>query len=332
MTLLRELRRKMSLESMIKRSYRTTGVDLLDGIIYGWPRRALALIYGSQKAGKTSLAMQAALQVAATEKSHVLYLDTESGGASELRLYNMAAAMGFNEADIPRILSMIQIFKANEISEQHRIITFDWDTFRKTNDVQLYVVDSIAWLYHNRVMNAPSEHVGSVAREVMGKLEMQTKTLLSYASAGASVIYTSWSASKAKKAFEEHTRRELMRTARKGIVDTRDIDVVLGTYGEDYIGGRFIGYMSKVIARIWRLQGDLRFFVVEAHREKPDGVGIYMRISAAGLQPLPDSKPVRVEQEMIQRLVREEEAVVADSVGSGGSGQAAGRRMGRGKN
>ncbi|MEM4290270.1 MAG: AAA family ATPase [Nitrososphaerota archaeon] len=50
----------MSLESMIKRSYRTTGVDLLDSIIYGWPRRGLALIYGSQKAGKTSLAMQAA--------------------------------------------------------------------------------------------------------------------------------------------------------------------------------------------------------------------------------------------------------------------------------
>ncbi|MEM1988183.1 MAG: AAA family ATPase [Candidatus Caldarchaeum sp.] len=323
----------MSLESMIKRSYRSTGVNELDSIIYGWPRRGLALIYGSQKAGKTSLAMQAALQVAATEESHVLYLDTESGGASELRLYAMAAAMGFNEADIPRIVSMVHIYKANEISEQHRIITDDWDMFRKTNDVQLYVVDSIAWLYHQRVMNAPSEHVGSVAREVMGKLEMQTKTLLGYAAGpGASIIYTSWSASKAKKAFEEHQRREMARTAKKGVVDVRDIDIVLGTYGEDYIGGRFVGYMSKVIARIWRLQGDLRFFVVEAHREKPDGIGIYMRIGAAGLQPMPNSQPVRVEQEMIQRLVREEEAVVADTVGSGGSGQAAGRRMGRGKN
>jgi hypothetical protein len=32
------------------------------------------------------------------------------------------------------------------------------------------------------------------------------------------------------------------KDARKGVVDVRDLDVVLGTYGEDYIGGRFIGY------------------------------------------------------------------------------------------
>ncbi|MEM4417687.1 MAG: AAA family ATPase, partial [Nitrososphaerota archaeon] len=292
----------MSLEPIIKRSYRTTGIKELDSLIYGWPKRGLSLVYGSQKAGKTSLAMQAALHVAA-EGSQVLYLDTESGGAGELRLYSMAAALGLSEADIPRTTSMIHIYKANEVSEQHRIITDDWNTYRKTNDVGLYVVDSVAWLYHQRVMNAPPEHVGSVAREVMGKLEMQTKTLLGYAAdSGASIIYTSWSASKAKKAFEEHQRREMMKTARRGVVDVRDIDVVLGTYGEDYIGGRFIGYMSKVIARIWRLQGDLRFFVVEAHRERPDGIGIYMHIGAAGLQPMPNSQPVRVEQEMIQKL------------------------------
>jgi hypothetical protein len=64
------------------------------------------------------------------------------------------------------------------------------------------------------------------------------------------------------------------KDARKGVVDVRDLDVVLGTYGEDYIGGRFIGYMAKVIARIWRLQGNLRFLVVEAHRERPDNIGL----------------------------------------------------------
>lgn len=327
------------MEEIARRYYRSTGIPVLDGIMLGWPRRGLALVYGSQKAGKTTLTLQSAIETVRAEDKFVLYLDTESGGAGELRLHSLAEARGIPSAEIPRMLSRIVIHQAGELSEQHRIITDDWDAFRKTRHVGMYIVDSIAWHYHQRVMNAPSEHVGSVARELMGKLELQTKTLMNYArDSGASVIFTSWSASKAKKSFEDHQRRELQKAARRGIVDTRDLDVVLGTYGEDYIGGRFVGYMAKVITRIWRLQGDLRFFVVEAHRERPDQVGIYMRISEKGLTPVPDAKPVRVEAEMARRLVAEEVEAVADepidvegSVGSGGAGQAPRRRMGRGK-
>jgi hypothetical protein len=94
--------------------------------------------------------------------------------------------------------------------------TPDRDSVRKRSDISLYVVDSIAWLYHQRVMNAPPEHVGSVARELMGRLELQTKTLINYArDSGASIIFTSWSSSKAKKAFEEHQRREMEKEAKK---------------------------------------------------------------------------------------------------------------------
>jgi len=150
---------------------------------------------------------------------------------------------------------------------------------------------------------------------------------------GATVLYTSWSASKAKKAFESHQLRELEKQARKGVVDLRDIDVVLGMYGEDYIGGRFLGYVAKVIARIWRLQGDLRFFVVEAHREKPDNIGLYMRLTEKGLQPAEGASPVKLEAEMKRRLVQEGEVVIAqDADGSGEAGQPSGRRMGRRKN
>jgi RecA/RadA recombinase len=58
----------------VKRYYRTTGVPALDQLIYGWPRRGLALIYGSQKAGKTTLALQAAVTTA-LEEGKVLMLD-----------------------------------------------------------------------------------------------------------------------------------------------------------------------------------------------------------------------------------------------------------------
>jgi RecA/RadA recombinase len=304
-----------SLETLIRRYYRTTGVPVLDDMIYGWPRKGLALIYGSQKAGKTTLAMQAAVHTVLDEGRQVLYLDTESGGASELRLYTLASALGVSEADIPSVVSRITIFKAYDLGDQHRIITEDWGEITQTGEVGMFAVDSVAWHYHQRVMNTPSEMVGAVARELLGRLEMEIKTLLKYAEkTGASIIYTSWSASKAKKAFEEHQRRELEKAARKGFVDTRDLDVVLGTYGEDYIGGRFIGYMAKVIARIWRLQGDLRFFVVEAHREKRDNIGIYMRVSEKGLHPVDGAKPVPVESEMRRRLIAEEEkAVEADA-------------------
>jgi RecA/RadA recombinase len=321
------------MESLIRKFYMSTGVQELDELMYGLPRSGLALIYGSQKAGKTTFAMQAALRAAADEGKAVLYLDTESGGVSQLRFYNLAAANGVKEADIPRILSQIQIFKANELSEQHNLIMKDWDQLRKTRDIGLYVVDSVAWHYHQRVMNAPSEHVGSIARELMGKLELETKTLLNYASqTGACIVFTSWSASKAKKAFEQHQLRELEKSAKKGFVDVRDLDVVLGAYGEDYIGGRFLGYISKVILRIWRLQGDLRFLVVEAHREKRDNIGIYMRLTDRGLVPAEGAKPVPVEAEMRRRLVEEEDVAVAqDTDGSREAGYASGGRMGRRK-
>jgi KaiC/GvpD/RAD55 family RecA-like ATPase len=77
-------------------------------MIYGWPRRGLALIYGSQKAGKTTLALQAAVTTA-LEEGKVLMLDTESGGIGELRLYSLAQAMGVKEDLIPRILSNITV-------------------------------------------------------------------------------------------------------------------------------------------------------------------------------------------------------------------------------
>ena len=321
-------------EHLVRQHYRTTGVQALDKLIYGWPRRGLALIYGSQKAGKTTLALQAAVQVAASEEGRVLLLDTESGGIGELRIESLALAMGVKEDLISMVRSRINIYQANEMSEQHDIIMDEFDMAVKQYDVSLFVIDSISWHYHQRVMNAPAEHVGSVARELIGKLELQTKTLLKYArDSGASVIFTSWSASKAKKAFEDHQRREMERAAKKGTVDIRDLDVVLGTYGEDYIGGRFIGYLAKVIARIWRLQANRRFFVVEAHREKPDNMGLYMQITEAGLQPLPGAEPVPVEREMLRRLLQEEEAVVSQDTPRSGEGrQPSARRDTRGKN
>jgi RecA/RadA recombinase len=321
-------------EHVVRQYYRTTGVQALDRLIYGWPRRGLALIYGSHKAGKTTLALQAAVQVAVSEEGRVLLLDTESGGIGTLRFETLARAMGVKDDLISMVKSRINVYQANEMSEQHDIIMDEFDMAVKQYDVSLFVVDSISWHYHQRVMNVPSEHVGGVARELIGKLELQTKTLLKYAKdSGASVIFTSWSASKAKKAFEDHQRREMERAAKKGTIDIRDLDVVLGTYGEDYIGGRFIGYLAKVIARIWRLQANRRFFVVEAHKEKPDTMGLYMQITEAGLQPLPGAEPVPVEREMLRRLLQEEEAVVSQDTPRSGEGrQPSARRDTRGKN
>jgi RecA/RadA recombinase len=321
-------------EHVIRQYYRTTGVQALDRLMYGWPRRGLALIYGSEKAGKTTLALQAAIQVVLSEEGRALLLDTESGGIGELRLESLAMAMGVKEDLISMVKSRINVYRAAEMAQQHDIIMNEFDMAVKQYDVSLFVVDSISWHYHQRVMNAPAEHVGSVAREMIGRLESQTKTLLKYAEdTGASVIFTSWSASKAKKAFEDHQRREVQRAAKKGIIDIRDLDLVLGTFGGDFIGGRYIGYLAKVIARIWRLQGNRRFFVVEAHREKPDNMGLYMQITEAGLQPLPGAEPVPVERVMLSRLLEEEEAVVSQDTARGGEGrQPSARRYARGKN
>ena len=85
--------------------------------------------------------------------------------------------------------------------------------------------------------------------------------------------------------------------------------------------------MAKVIARIWRLQGNLRFLVVEAHRERPDNIGLYMQITEKGLQPVPEAKPTPVEKEMLRKLLQEEDEVVSqDTSGSGKDRQTTTRR------
>jgi KaiC/GvpD/RAD55 family RecA-like ATPase len=100
-------------EHLVRQHYRTTGVQALDKLIYGWPRRGLALIYGSQKAGKTTLALQAAIQAAVSEEGRVLLLDTESGGIGELRLETLAMAMGVKEDLISMVKSRINVYQAN---------------------------------------------------------------------------------------------------------------------------------------------------------------------------------------------------------------------------
>jgi hypothetical protein len=90
--------------------------------------------------------------------------------------------------------------------------------------------------------------------------------------------------------------------------------------------------MAKVISRIWRLQGNLRFLVVEAHRERPDNIGLYMQITERGLQPVPEAKPTPVEKEMLRKLLQEEdEAVSQDTSRSGKDRQTTTRRNTGGK-
>jgi hypothetical protein len=87
-----------------------------------------------------------------------------------------------------------------------------------------------------------------------------------------------------------------------------------------------------VIARIWRLQGNLRFLVVEAHRERPDNIGLYMQITEKGLQPVPGARPTPVEKEMLRKLLQEEdEAVSQDTSGSRKDRQTTARRNTSGK-
>jgi RecA/RadA recombinase len=329
-------------KEILQQYYVSTGMDKLDELIYGWPKGRIALVYGHFKSGKTTLAMMASIRAIA-EKRHVLYLDAENR-ATPMRFHTLAEGMvkrGLVK-DFPResISSYLHLYTATSLAEQHEIVTEDFIEKLREEDVGLVVIDSVAVFYHDRVINAPRELTASEAREVMGKISNELMRIQRGASKqGAPIIAISWSASKAGYALQMWQKKQLIESIKTGKAEISDVyanlDVLLGTFGTDFIGGQFLGYRAHFLLRLFRLPGELRYAYLTAHGDRPDGYGLQMVMTEAGLVPAPNAKIERPTEQYIRELVaREEEEVRKDEevtreieVGSpAGEGRRPGRR------
>ncbi len=282
---------------LIERYYASTGLAELDELMLGYRRGGVTLLYGNFKSGKTTLAAMAAVRAMA-EGRRALYLDTENA-VTPIRIYTLARAMrvrGLIRSD-PDISGLLHLYNVTSLAEQHDVVMNEMSEKVRGLNVGVVVVDSVANFFHNRVLQAPREQVASVAREVMGKISTEISHLQTLCGRKEiPIILTTWNASKAGYALAAWQRQRLVSAMREGEAQREEIlanlDTLLGTdYLTDFLGGQYLGYRVTALLRLFRLAGPRRFAYLAAHRDRPDGEGLYMQVTEAGLLPEPGARP-----------------------------------------
>jgi len=145
-------------------SYIPTGCISLDKLLGGgFPTKSVSLIYGEAETGKTSLAVQCAVNCA-RRGSKSLFIDTD-GTFSYERLSQIA------EYDYQKISPLLIITRPTTFQEQSRAI----DQLEKviTNKFGLIVVDTATSLY--RVELEDTEETYAANRELNRQLAVLTQ-------------------------------------------------------------------------------------------------------------------------------------------------------------
>lgn len=144
-----------------------TGCDPIDDLLGGgFPRGAATQIYGQPAAGKTNLALGAAVEVAARGET-ALFIDTE--GVSVDRMEQLAAARG----DVDSIASNIVVSEATSFEEQEQAVK---DAADLASQVELVVLDSATGFYRlERTEQADGEALRGVARQLTHLLAQARK-------------------------------------------------------------------------------------------------------------------------------------------------------------
>jgi len=127
--------------------------DLLDG---GFGRGTVSQVYGPPAAGKTNVALAAAVEVAAAG-GRVLYVDTEGLSADRFRDVAAASAGGPVEDVAERII----ITEAYDFADQQEAVR---DAAEFAEEVDLIVLDSATGFY--RLERAGDEQAGDALRQV----------------------------------------------------------------------------------------------------------------------------------------------------------------------
>jgi DNA repair protein RadB len=148
----------------------TTGCGPVDDLLGGGLERgAVTQVYGPPAAGKTNLALAAAVAVAA-DGGTAVYIDTE--GLSVERFRQLASARTTDEAELDELTSRIVISEAYDFADQEQAVR-DVSDFAEQAD--LVVLDSATGFY--RLERGEDAEAGDALR----RLGRQVKHLLSLA-------------------------------------------------------------------------------------------------------------------------------------------------------
>lgn len=135
----------------------TTGCDPVDDLLGGgFERGVVTQLYGPPAAGKTNLALAAAVEVAA-DGGRALYIDTE--GLSIDRFRQMVEHRC--EEPVEEVASRLIITEAYDFEDQAEAVR---DAAEFAEEVDLIVLDSATGFY--RIERAGDEHGGDSLRQV----------------------------------------------------------------------------------------------------------------------------------------------------------------------
>ncbi|GAB6880492.1 DNA repair and recombination protein RadB [Halorubrum gandharaense] len=135
-----------------------TGCDPVDDLLGGgFERGVVTQVYGPPAAGKTNLALAAAVEVAA-EGGRVLYIDTE--GLSVDRFRQIVAARAGEDA-VEEVASRLIISEAYDFADQREAVR---DAEEIAEEVELIVLDSATGFY--RLERADDTESGQSLRKV----------------------------------------------------------------------------------------------------------------------------------------------------------------------
>ena len=221
--------------------------DLLGG---GLERGAVTQIYGPPAAGKTNLALSAAVDVAARGGS-ALYVDTE--GLSVDRLEQLAAARAADAPDITveDLASRIIITEAYDFDDQAEAVR---DAAEFAERVDLVVLDSATGFYRlARDDDDGGAALRDVARQVTHLLSIARKHDLAVAITNQ--VYS-----------DPESESERPRP----------------------LGGHTLTHWSGVVLRVERFRAGNRRATLEKHRSKPAGDTARFRITEPGLEGVED--------------------------------------------
>ena len=216
--------------------------DLLGG---GFERGVVTQLYGPPAAGKTNLALAAAVEVAITD-DRALYIDTE--GLSIDRFRQMAETRietAGDELTVEDLAGRLIITEAYDFEDQ-REAARDAEEFAA--DVELIVLDSATGFY--RLERADDTEGGESLREVTN----QVTHLLSLA-----------------------RRHELAVVVTNQVFSDPESDRTRG------LGGNTLEHWTGTILRVDRFRGGNRRATLEKHRSKAAGDSATFRIVDAGL-------------------------------------------------
>ncbi|NHN59670.1 DNA repair and recombination protein RadB [Halorussus rarus] len=224
--------------------------DLLGG---GFEAGTVTQVYGPPAAGKTNVALGAAVEVAAGGGTAV-YIDTEGLSLSRFQQVAEARADAASGADdVEDLTSRIIVKEAYDFDEQEEAVR---DSSELAERADLVVLDSATGFY--RLERAEDEEGGEALREVAS----QVTHLLSLA-----------------------RRHDLAVVLTNQVYTDPDSDRARP------LGGHTLEHWTGTVVRVDRFRGGNRRATLEKHRAKPAGEKVQFRITDSGLEGADDGMP-----------------------------------------